>query len=59
MQWVASHIGAFGGDPNNVTIFGESAGAFDVCFHMAIPPSDTPRFDPAREKCVLLGAGGL
>ena len=34
MQWVASNIAAFGGDPNNVTIFGESAGAFDVCFHM-------------------------
>lgn len=34
MQWVADEIAAFGGDPDNVTIFGESAGAFDVCFHM-------------------------
>jgi para-nitrobenzyl esterase len=34
MQWVADKIEAFGGDPDNVTIFGESAGAFDVCFHM-------------------------
>ena len=34
MQWVEDHIEAFGGDPDNVTIFGESAGAFDVCFHM-------------------------
>ena len=39
LQWVHDNIDAFGGDPNNVTIFGESAGAWDVCLHMVSPGS--------------------
>jgi carboxylesterase type B len=39
MQWVHDNIAKFGGDPTNVTIFGESAGSQDVCFHMASPGS--------------------
>lgn len=39
LQWVRDNIAAFGGDPGNVTIFGESAGSWDVCSHVASPLS--------------------
>ena len=37
LQWVQENIKDFGGDPENVTIFGESAGAMDVNLLMASP----------------------
>ena len=37
LKWIRKNIKAFGGDPGNVTIFGESAGAINVCYLMASP----------------------
>lgn len=37
LAWVRENIGAFGGDPENVTVFGESAGAMSIGALLAIP----------------------
>lgn len=40
LRWVQTNIRAFGGDPTNVTIFGESAGAISVCALHGAPEAD-------------------
>jgi para-nitrobenzyl esterase len=37
LRWVQRNAAAFGGNPHNVTIFGESAGASSVCMHLVSP----------------------
>lgn len=39
LKWVQNNIKVFGGDPENVTIFGESAGAASVVYHLISPMS--------------------
>ena len=37
MKWVQTHISKFGGDPDQVTIFGESAGGISIMAHLVSP----------------------
>ena len=47
LQWVKQNIATFGGDPNNVTIFGESAGGASVHFLSLSPMAK------GNEYCII------
>jgi para-nitrobenzyl esterase len=40
LRWVHDNIAAFGGDPGDVTLFGESSGAWTACYLMSAPSSE-------------------
>jgi para-nitrobenzyl esterase len=46
LRWVQENIHAFGGDSDNVTIFGQGSGAIDVCLHV-VSPASRPLFHRA------------
>lgn len=52
IAWVKRNIAAFGGDPDNITIFGESAGGASVSLQVWVPQrgSLTPKFGKSRGR---------
>lgn len=54
LEWVQQNIGQFGGDPDNVTIFGESAGGALVNYLMVIP-SARDLFNKAISQSASVG----
>ncbi|WP_249779171.1 carboxylesterase/lipase family protein [Bradyrhizobium sediminis] len=53
LRWVKQNIAAFGGDPENVTVAGESAGAAGVCMHILAPDETAGLF----QKAIVQSAG--
>jgi para-nitrobenzyl esterase len=56
LRWVRANIAAFGGDPANVTLFGESAGAMDIGLHL-LSPGSRELFAKAIEESGTPGFG--
>ena len=58
LEWVRDHIGTFGGDPQNVTIFGESAGGVNV-FSLLLSPRAKGLFHRAISESGILTTLGM
>lgn len=59
LEWVKANITEFGGDPGNVTIFGESAGSFAVSTLMASPMAQGLFHKAIGESGAAVGRGPL
>ncbi|OON22929.1 Carboxylesterase [Opisthorchis viverrini] len=55
MKWVKDHIGSFGGDPERITLFGESAGAVSVSAHLLSPWSHAFFTNAVMQSGSILG----
>ena len=54
LRWVQKNIENFGGDPANVTVFGQSAGAISVKFLLS-----NPEAEPLFAKAIIQSGGGV
>ncbi len=54
IDWVRRNIANFGGDPDNITIFGQSAGGGSVLAHL-----NSPMAKGAFEKAIVQSGGGM
>ena len=53
-EWVLHNIAAFGGDPENITLMGQSAGAMSVDIHL-----NNPRLKGKFKRAIMLSGSGL
>lgn len=59
LRWVQANIAAFGGDPDNVTIFGQSAGALAVHTLLAMPAAKGLFAKAIAQSGTAVGLGGV